>query len=354
MGTVKSRQLFRAPYARLSALALAACAALFGLGLGAASSEAQSIDELNSRIAAAQSEAQSLGAEIEARTADLAATSARARAAARREAMLSSVLAQGQERAARLANEVAAAEGELAEARRRLGRATDVLAERLVAIYKTGVPDAASLLLRSDGFDDLATRADLLDRIQTADANLVTRVRALREQVAVRLAEVEAAEARAVAFNERVTAARSQIASVRAGAEAEAAALAAARERQQAAVESLRSQVGTWTTQVQRLEQAAAQEAQASQTQASAEQAQQTVASWVGDWVIPQAIVMCESGGNFGALNPSSGAGGAYQILPSTWRSYGGRGLPHQASPAEQHQIASQIWRDSGSSAWVC
>ena len=37
---------------------------------------------------------------------------------------------------------------------------------------------------------------------------------------------------------------------------------------------------------------------------------------------------MCESGGNFEAVNPSSGAGGAYQILPSTWELYGGEGDP--------------------------
>ena len=37
---------------------------------------------------------------------------------------------------------------------------------------------------------------------------------------------------------------------------------------------------------------------------------------------------MCESGGNYGAVNPSSGAGGAYQILPSTWALYGGQGAP--------------------------
>ena len=63
---------------------------------------------------------------------------------------------------------------------------------------------------------------------------------------------------------------------------------------------------------------------------------------------------MCESGGNFNAVNPSSGAGGAYQILPSTWRLYGGSGAPQDASPSEQSQIASQIWADSGPSAWVC
>ena len=37
---------------------------------------------------------------------------------------------------------------------------------------------------------------------------------------------------------------------------------------------------------------------------------------------------MCESGGNYSAVNPSSGAGGAYQILPSTWDLVRRRGQP--------------------------
>ena len=56
----------------------------------------------------------------------------------------------------------------------------------------------------------------------------------------------------------------------------------------------------------------------------------------------------------YGAVNPSSGAGGAYQILPSTWDLYGGRGEPQNAPKAEQDRIAGEIWADSGGSAWVC
>lgn len=69
---------------------------------------------------------------------------------------------------------------------------------------------------------------------------------------------------------------------------------------------------------------------------------------------IPSSIVQCESGGNYSAVNPSSGAGGAYQILPSTWHAYGGQGLPQDASPAEQSRIASEIYASQGSSAWSC
>jgi hypothetical protein len=73
-----------------------------------------------------------------------------------------------------------------------------------------------------------------------------------------------------------------------------------------------------------------------------------------GPYAIPTYIVMCESGGNYHALNASSGAGGAYQILPSTWAAYGGQGAPQDAPKADQDRIAAEIWRDSGPSAWSC
>jgi hypothetical protein len=320
----------------------AAVAAVAALSLLAGPSGAQSVDELNSQISGAQAEADTLGAEIEAKTAQLGAARQQAAVAAAREARLTSVLAAGEQREAELGAQVTEAQAELAAARARLRRALDVLADRLIAIFKGDAPDETALLLDSDGFDDLATRADLLGRIQAADAGLAMRVRALREAIADHLAAVRVARARQDAFNDQVAGARDRIAAARAAAEAQAAALAEARAAQAAALEGLQSQVASWEHQLQQ------------QQQMSAAQAHATVAGWFGDWAIPQAIVMCESGGNYGALNPSSGAGGAYQILPSTWRLYGGSGSPHSASRGEQDRIASQIWADSGSAAWVC
>jgi Transglycosylase-like domain/Putative peptidoglycan binding domain len=69
---------------------------------------------------------------------------------------------------------------------------------------------------------------------------------------------------------------------------------------------------------------------------------------------IPSSIVQCESQGNYGAVNSSSGAGGAYQILPSTWRAYGGSGSPQNASKAQQDSIASKIYQSAGASQWSC
>ena len=324
------------------AIVAASLAAIAALGLSATQVGAQDIGTLESRIATARGDAQGVAADIEAKTAALAEARASAAAAAQREAELAGVLAQGRERAAALAQRVTEAEARLAEARDRLRRAIDVLEQRLVAIYKGEVPDATTLLLEADGYEDLITRADYLERIEDADAELVDRVRALREQVEAQLAAVREAHAEQEAFNQRIEAAHAQIAAARADAEAEAAALASARASQADALAGLRSQIGAWTDQVQELE------------SVSEAEAQQQVGSWVGDWAIPASIVMCESGGNFGATNPSSGAGGAYQILPSTWETYGGEGQPQNAPPQQQHEIASQIWADSGGSAWVC
>jgi peptidoglycan hydrolase-like protein with peptidoglycan-binding domain len=79
-----------------------------------------------------------------------------------------------------------------------------------------------------------------------------------------------------------------------------------------------------------------------------------TYSTGSGGYSIPASIVQCESGGDYSAVNPSTGAGGAYQILPSTWQAYGGQGLPQDASPAEQSAIAARIYATQGASAWSC
>jgi F0F1-type ATP synthase membrane subunit b/b' len=324
-----------------AALALVVVVGVCG-AVAAAGASGDTITELNSKIASARAQADQLGAQVQARTQDLAAARQQAAAAAAREAQLTSLLAAGEERAAELQSQVTATQARLERKRGQLRDALRALAARLVAIYEGSSPDPTSVLLSADGFDDLTTRAALLGRIERADAELASRVRSLKRQVAADLAAAQSAHAQAVAYNQRLAAARDQIDAVRARAESQAAALDAARQSELSALTSLRSQMQSWQQQVE--------EAQ----EVSAQQAQQTVTNWVGDWAIPAYIVMCESGGNFQAVNPSSGAGGAYQILPSTWRLYGGTGLPQNASPAEQSQIAAQIWADSGPGAWEC
>ncbi|MBV8712919.1 MAG: transglycosylase family protein [Solirubrobacterales bacterium] len=68
---------------------------------------------------------------------------------------------------------------------------------------------------------------------------------------------------------------------------------------------------------------------------------------------LPTCTWQPESGGDWHAVNPSSGAGGRYQIEPGTWAAYGGTGRPQDASPAEQTTVAQRIMQSQGASAWA-
>ena len=63
---------------------------------------------------------------------------------------------------------------------------------------------------------------------------------------------------------------------------------------------------------------------------------------------LPACTWQPESGGNPSTVNPSSGAGGYYQIMPSTWAAYGGTGAPQNAPMSEQTAIAQKIYHSAG------
>ncbi len=108
----------------------------------------------------------------------------------------------------------------LAVVRARLQRALVALRDRLVAMYESGSPDVLSVILDSDGYDELATRTEYLERIHGMDEAVVGRVRELRDQVQSTVARLRSAK-------DRIEAARDAIAS-------EEEALAGARQAVQA------------------------------------------------------------------------------------------------------------------------
>jgi septal ring factor EnvC (AmiA/AmiB activator) len=327
----------------LRALPAAFACVLLGLALLPASGGAEDVEALRTKVASARDEAGALAAKLQAAQAELAAAEQEAAAASAREERLSALLASGEQRAARLAGKVRRTQRRLAAEKRRLRRARDVLAARLVAIYESGAPSTASVLLAASDFDELATRSEYLERIERSDAELADRVAQVRRTVAGALELIASLKAKVDAYNARLVAARSEISAVRRDAEAASGRLHALAAERSATLATLKSRIGEWVDDIEAAEAASQAEAEG------------TVERWLGGpYSIPTYIVMCESGGNYGALNPSSGAGGAYQVLPSTWELYGGRGAPHEAPKAEQDRIAAEIWADSGGSAWVC
>ncbi len=324
--------------------AVSLCALLAVLVVAVGSAGATEAGKLEAKLTDARDEASSLAAQLQSTTAELASAEAEAKDATAEEEELTNMLAEAKERTAELARRLAATEHRLALEKARLRRSRQVLAERLVAIYENGTPSTASLVFGAADYEDFVTQSDYLRAISEADSALADRVAEVRAAVHEQVLVVADLKAEAVAYDERLEAAREEIGAVREAAESAAARLQTLSASREASLATLKSDISEWVDQIQ--------EARLAESEAEAEE---EVGRWLGGpYSIPTYIVMCESGGNYSALNPSSGAGGAYQILPSTWDLYGGKGAPHEAPKAEQDRIAAEIWADSGSSAWVC
>ncbi|WP_422935865.1 transglycosylase family protein [Sinomonas sp. P47F7] len=63
------------------------------------------------------------------------------------------------------------------------------------------------------------------------------------------------------------------------------------------------------------------------------------------------AIAQCESGGNW-AINTGNGYYGGLQFTLGTWQSFGGTGMPNQASKAQQIAVAERVLASQGWGAW--
>jgi len=77
-----------------------------------------------------------------------------------------------------------------------------------------------------------------------------------------------------------------------------------------------------------------------------------TASTYHGGSGFQACVISRESGGNPRAVNVSSGAGGLYQFLPSTWQSLGFSGLPENASVAEQDAAFEKAYAESGVTPW--
>jgi peptidoglycan hydrolase CwlO-like protein len=293
---------------------------------------------LQDRIDSARSNAGQLSDRVEAQSQRIVSLIEQARQAGARAMELNAQVQRAEVRSRELASELDVAERRLDQLRAKYAAAVERLDQRLVSIYESDAPDAITVLLNADGFDDLSTRADYLRALHEADRRIANRVASLRDQMAHRAHQIADLKQQADEQAQELSSARAGFIASQAAANRGADAVAAARASTQSDLAAVQDRV-------------AELEAEQAAQQASSSGAPAYLG---GPYAIPTYIVMCESGGNYHAYNPSSGAGGAYQILPSTWRAYGGQGAPQDAPKAEQDRIAAEIWGDAGPSAWSC
>jgi peptidoglycan hydrolase CwlO-like protein len=246
-----------------------------------------------------------------------------------------------------------------------LARNRAALADELRAQYTQGRPELVDIVLNATSFSDLLNQTEFLHRVAIANAHVVEGVRHARNQTGaetVRLATLGQRERDTAAAVQRQ---RDALVSQSSALQARRDTLAQARAAQQAALQAsvvrgsqLKSQIGRIEAEQAAAARAAAAAAAAAQQAATASPTPVAVGPSLcatGGWAIPYAIVLCESGGQNMTPN-SAGASGYYQIIPSTWKLFGGSGpAAYLASKAEQDAVASRIWNGgAGASNWVC
>lgn len=331
-----------------------------------------SLSSLNSQLGAEQARQQHLSSSVASLSGMIGSLSGQISLVQSREATVRQDLANDRVKLARAAAALRRERARLLVLRRRLARARMLLALQLRSSYEGDRPDLVSVVLTAHGFNNLLEQINFLSRAEHQQQSMifVTKVaKAQATQAADQLAASEAQDHQmtvAAATRQQALQGMNELLASR------QAALSRARAVQQTALSSSQSRASGLRAQIANIraaelaaQQAAARRAAAAaaaaasstpaSSPASAPSAAPVSAAPSGGWAIPYPIVLCESGGQ--NLPPNSaGASGYYQIMPATWRLFGGSGpAAYLASRAEQDAVASRIWAGgSGASNWVC
>jgi septal ring factor EnvC (AmiA/AmiB activator) len=334
------------------------------LGLAAvpvASSADPSLGQLKSQLNAEQGHEQSLAASIASLSHLISSLSSQITLVETREAAVRADLARDRAQLAAVQRALTREQRLLALLRGRLARARMLLARQLVTNYEQAKPTLVSVVLESHGFRDLLDQLTFLRDAQKQQQVIIT----ITREAKVR-ADAAAGHLAVLRANDRqITIATAQRVRALAGMNSllhsKQAALARARGIQQSALVASRARGSHLQAEIGHIEaeQAAAARAAAAASAGSGAGGTPTPAGPTygpsGGWAIPYAIVLCESGGQ--NLTPNSaGASGYYQIMPATWKLFGGTGpAAYLASKSEQDAVASRIWNGgAGASNWVC
>jgi len=224
----------------MPALALAVLA-LGALCLAAApprSSRAASFQAIQAKIGSKRAAVERARAKEGVLTADISALSKRIRAMSgeigslrRREARVQNTLDARRAQLARVRARYQREHERFVRLRRKLQRAQGVLAERLIEIYKADQPDMLSVILESDGFNDLLVRADYMSAIGEQDSVIVDKVRELKRKSAQKRLLLVVLKSKAEVAVQEIEAKQRALQETRAAIQAREADLASARKQ---------------------------------------------------------------------------------------------------------------------------
>jgi peptidoglycan hydrolase CwlO-like protein len=320
--------------------ALAAVAVALALVVPALSG-AQSEGDLRSRADRARARERGLAGEVARLGALVAKLDRDITVIERRRAEVQAQLDADRVKLAALRQELRAERRRVVRLRARLREARRILSARLVELYQTQPPDLVTVIMRAHGFADLLEQSTYVKAVGRQDQRIIHLVRRARVDAAQAVRRLARDEARQEDITAGIESRRDALVGIGVSLQQRRTVVAQARAARAALLVATRANR-------QRLEQRIAALV-AARAQAAA------AVGPGGPWAIPWPIVQCESGGQ--NLPPNyAGASGYYQILPSTWRLFGGAGpAAWKASKAEQDRVASVIWAGgSGAHNWVC
>jgi septal ring factor EnvC (AmiA/AmiB activator) len=334
-----------------------------------------SLGALNSQLGQEQAHQHQLSASMASLSQLIGSLTSQISLVQSREAAVRSELASDQAELAKVTVQLKRERARVQMLRRRLARARMLLSDQLVSSYETSRPDLVSVVLNAHGFNDLLEQISFLGRAEHAQQSIIGLTRSAKRQAAQAASLFAHLEARDRQMTESAATRARALAGMNSLLQSRQAALSQARYAQalslrasQARAQSLQSKISQVRAQQLAAQRAAAQRAAqqaAAQDNAPASPSPSpsssgsagapSAAAPSGGWAIPYSIVLCESGGQ--NLPPNSaGASGYYQIMPATWKDYGGSGPAAYLAPkSEQDAVASRIWDGGrGASAWVC
>jgi septal ring factor EnvC (AmiA/AmiB activator) len=325
----------------------------------APSSADPSVGSLNSQLGREQSRQHQLSSSIGGLSRTIASLDGQIALVRSREAAVRADLARDRAALARIRVLLVREQRLVTLLRTRLTRAKVLLANQLVSAYEGSKPDLVGVVLEAQGFNDLLNKIAFLKRAEGEQQSLIKLTEAAKEaadNAERRLAKLEAIDLQQTSA--AATRARA-LAGMNALLQTKQNALARAREAQRLALAASQARGSRLRGAIARLQaqQAAAQRAAAAAAAAATAAPTPNGPTYgpSGGWAIPYAIVLCESGGQ--NLSPNSaGASGYYQIMPATWKLFGGTGpAAYLASKSEQDAVASRIWNGgAGAHNWVC
>ncbi|MBJ7472238.1 MAG: transglycosylase family protein [Solirubrobacteraceae bacterium] len=230
----------------------------------------------------------------------------------------------------------------LGDQQRRLEKNQSVLGAQLRATYMSGTPDLATIVLDSDGLEQVLDTVEYEQAARQANQRILKNVKQARAQTQRLERSLQKIVPEQREATQAVRRERDAVAQRSAALAARRAALAQAKAARLQALKATRTDRRRAERTLRRLV--------AAQQKASVDKSGPG-----GPWAIPWAIVQCESGGQNTPPN-SAGASGYYQFIPSTWKALGGStNHAYQAGKAEQDRLAAKLWAGgAGARNWDC